>query len=780
MFRSLRLGASAAAGIAAVGVLLLGGLTSATASVPLAAAGRPRFVGADAASGVPEGYIVKLRDNASLRSQGVAARAKGLMSAHKGTVRQVWTQTMHGFVATMSEAEARKLASDPNVESVQQDQYVDMAPAVSVPGTASKSGGAASNSAGPVRGSSGTAGVVGPLAVGAPPPPVIATDNWGLDRIDQRKLPLDQKFHYDSTRAGNGVTVYLIAPPARETHHDFAPRVVNAQANLPRPNQNQCQGEGTNSAGAIGGTANGVAKQVNIVVVPAIFCDSSTTVAELVSAFEWIVGDVTRRPAVIDFQRGLACTSQGGENGCTPENANLLRDAQVNALDHGIQVVVAMNAFYYVSSPCKGTSTSGPHNNNLVPGVLYVGETDIHDTISGYDPDTASCVGIWAPGVGIKFDTKDSDDSEATGGSAQFATDFVAGGLAMLLSEPEFADASRAQVTAELLERATPGVVGGLGLGDADKLLFTKPPGSFTTGLRLGTTPNVDGALAMFGVNPDGRFMDRFQTGTTLAAAGSWGPWTTSATAGWASMAAERNANGKITLIGVTSPAKGLWQRQQAAANENTWTSWSQLDNPNSLGLTAVSLKRLANGRLMMFGSDSDGQAYFRTQTAPNATTWSAWAGLPFGQPARSITAESNSDGRVEVFASDTDGQVWRIKQVTADGADWTAPAVIPGVAGVQMVAASRHRDGRVDLFAIVDGGELSHATQSSAGSDSYTALTSVNNVTNLTSISASVNSADDIDLIASDTTGAVLESIENGPDSNTWPAFTLTGTIHP
>src|SRR5262245_4789440 len=83
---------------------------------------RPAIGGEGSPSAIPGSYVVTLKDTASLRSQGVGARARALSNTHRGTLRQVWQHALHGFAATMTRDKALRLAAEPDVESVVQDQ----------------------------------------------------------------------------------------------------------------------------------------------------------------------------------------------------------------------------------------------------------------------------------------------------------------------------------------------------------------------------------------------------------------------------------------------------------------------------------------------------------------------------------------------------------------------------------------------------------------------------------------------------------------------------------
>jgi Tectonin domain/Peptidase inhibitor I9 len=750
--------------------LPLAGLTPAMAS-PAQAGPAPRVLAVNTVSAVPGSYIVELKDNAALRSQGLAARAKTLTSAYKGTVQQVWTHALHGFSVKMTTSDAQKLAADPNVASVTQDQYL-------ASGSMSQAGSR----------STATGSAIIPNATQTPP------DNWGLDRIDQRKLPLDNKYHYDTAQAGQGVTAYVLVDGIHIAHHDFQGRASYGPSFVPdgHTNSEACGDEGTEDAGLIGGAANGVAKQVHLVAVRVFDCNGLAGGAALASGLDWIAGNAVK-PAVAQSDLAPFCVNNQDTTQivpCPADFAALVVEAEEGVIDAGVQVV--QTAGNVPTDTCESDS-------GFAPDVLYVGGTAINDA-KWVSSASGSCVDLWAPAVGVNSDSAAGDDTELTETGTESATALVTGAAALLLSSPQFRNASPAQLVDQLVNKqSTKDVITGLDGNSPNKLLNTNPPGSFTVGPSVKVAPSQNGLMALFGVNPSGFMVERFQTGaaaaalpgapatgrgavTAAASTVTWGPWITSTSHGWASVAADRNANGKIQLIGVTTTGE-LWQRQQATINTNTWISWSQLDSPTSLGITAVSVKLLANGRLMMFGSNPDGQAYFRPQTAANATTWGGWTALPFGGQARSITAESNTDGKIEVFVADTDGQVWHTKQVSANDTNWTAFTAIPGATGVHMVSAARHNNGRLDMFGIGDGGVISHTVQTAAGSSGYTAYTPLTSNAVFTSVAATTNNNNDIDVIAADASGGVWETTESGPDTTAWPAYTqigVAGTLQP
>jgi len=80
---------------------------------------------------------------------------------------------------------------------------------------------------------------------------------WGIDRIDQRDLPLNNTYNYNQT--GQGVNAYIIDTGLRATHQQFTGRVGNGADFVGDGNgTNDCNGHGTHVAGTTGGTTYGV------------------------------------------------------------------------------------------------------------------------------------------------------------------------------------------------------------------------------------------------------------------------------------------------------------------------------------------------------------------------------------------------------------------------------------------------------------------------------------------------------------------------------------------
>ncbi|WP_308102668.1 S8 family serine peptidase [Lentzea sp. CC55] len=189
-------------------------------------------------------FIVKLRDDA------VTASAQTLGSRFGGQVGHVYDAAFRGFSIRTSDARARRLAAHPSVEHVERDQ------------------------------------VVSTQATRTNPP------SWGLDRIDQRTLPLDQRYTCNTT--GSGVNAYIIDTGVRVTHRDFGGRARNGYDFVDNDAVAQDgNGHGTHVAGTVAGTAHGVAKAATVYGVRVLDNSGSGTIAGVVAGVNWVAAAIT-------------------------------------------------------------------------------------------------------------------------------------------------------------------------------------------------------------------------------------------------------------------------------------------------------------------------------------------------------------------------------------------------------------------------------------------------------------------------------------------------------
>lgn len=291
---------------------------------------------------------------------------------------------------------------------------------------------------------------------------------WGLDRIDQRSLPLNSTYGYSQT--GAGVKVYVVDSGILGTHNDFTGRVSDGYSAFGGLGSQDCNGHGTHVAGTIGGTVYGVAKEVSLVPVRVMDCFGYGSEEEVVAGIMWAISDHTTGPAVMNLSLG----SPPGEV------SQILNAAVKEAYDDGIVVVVASGNDSY--DACYTSPASEPT-------AITVNSSTITDDDSFFS-NFGSCTDIYAPGENIRSTYIDSDSSSATLSGTSMASPHVAGAAALVLAQSP--GDNPAQVWNKISNSASP-FSGYYDQSDAKIILFT---GQDSKTFQNIPTPVITGALA--------------------------------------------------------------------------------------------------------------------------------------------------------------------------------------------------------------------------------------------------------------------------------------------
>jgi subtilisin family serine protease len=306
---------------------------------------------------------------------------------------------------------------------------------------------------------------------------------WGLDRIDQRALPLSESFSYSAD--GAGVTAYVVDTGILAGHNDFGGRVrPGFSAIRDRNGTTDCDGHGTHVAGTIGGARYGVAKRVDLVPVRVLDCEGSGSTSQVIAGLDWVVGNHT---------------------GGAPAVANLSLGGSVSdSLDAAVRSAVADGVTVVVAAGNKNTSacTQSPARTAEALTVAASTRSDARASFSNY----GSCTDLFAPGEGILSDSAGSNSATKTLSGTSMAAPHVTGAAAVLLSRNRGLDP--AAVGDRLRTAATPGMITNAGSASPNRLLYVQSeavsppvtvrnPGSQTstvgTAVRLGMTAG-DGA----------------------------------------------------------------------------------------------------------------------------------------------------------------------------------------------------------------------------------------------------------------------------------------------
>ncbi|HYV47889.1 MAG TPA: S8 family serine peptidase, partial [Myxococcaceae bacterium] len=383
-----------------------------------------------AAQPVGNQYIVVFRDDV----MGVESVASEQASAVGGQVGATFHSALHGYVLMADEASAQQLLTDPRVKYVEED------------------------------------GIVSASATQA-------NATWGLDRIDQRQLPLNQSYTYNVN--GAGVHVYVIDTGIRITHSEFGGRASYAYSSISDGyGANDCNGHGTHVAGTVGGTTYGVAKGVTLHSVRVLDCYGSGTVSSVVAGMDWVTANRVL-PAVANMSLG------GG-------TSQAIDDSLASSVQAGVVYAVAAgnntdNACFY--SPARA------------PAALTVAATS-SDDYRAYFSNYGACVDLFAPGYYVTSAWNSSDTAINTISGTSMASPHVAGAAALYLGAHPAA--TPADVEAALEGFATANVVTDPGNGTPNLLAYTgfigsgndqTPPTTAITapagGSQVGGTVNV-------------------------------------------------------------------------------------------------------------------------------------------------------------------------------------------------------------------------------------------------------------------------------------------------
>ncbi|MFF3290825.1 S8 family peptidase [Streptomyces sp. NPDC003023] len=374
-------------------------------TTPAHGADRPDVRLAPVATAVADGWIVVLKDT---YKASVRPTAEALTSAYDGELTHVYGNSVRGFAAKMSAAQAHRLAADSRVAYVEQDATVRINTTQ-------------------------------------------ANATWGLDRIDQRQLPLDSSYTYNTT--ASNVHVYVIDTGIRVSHSEFGGRAaIGTDTVGDGRNGNDCNGHGTHVAGTTAGSTYGVAKAASVVGVRVLDCNGSGTWSGVIAGVDWVTANAVK-PAVANMSLG------GGAS---------------DSVDAAVQNSIASGVSYAIAA---GNGNQGGRAQDAcrysparVPEALTVGATDKTDTKSSWS-NYGTCVDLFAPGVGITSAWSTGDTATNTISGTSMATPHVAGAAALYLAGHPTADP--AQVSDAVSANTTTGVVQNAGNGSPNRLLYS-------------------------------------------------------------------------------------------------------------------------------------------------------------------------------------------------------------------------------------------------------------------------------------------------------------------
>ena len=293
-----------------------------------------------------------------------------------------------------------------------------------------------------------------------------ANATWGLDRIDQRDLPLDTRYNYAAD--GTGVTVFVIDSGINTSHVEFAGRInhdLAAYAIEDGYYYEDCHGHGTHVAGTIAGTILGVAKRATIVPIRIFDCAGDGVSGGSVAALDYVGQNKTAKSVVNMSLGGPAST----------------------AVDTAVQNLVAANVTIVVAAGNENQDACNvsPAREPTAITVAASTKTDARASFSNY----GSCVDLFAPGLDITSAWINSSTTINTISGTSMASPHVAGVAALYLAQNP--GSTPAQVAAGITQSATSNKLGGVA-GSPNRLVYTTFSPPSTSQVRI--TAPADGA----------------------------------------------------------------------------------------------------------------------------------------------------------------------------------------------------------------------------------------------------------------------------------------------